>query len=207
MFDPKMPEVWLSYGDRSYIVTRLLGVVAHCMFDAPVSTHRTIELYLKTYLVSCGEDVKKGEPAWGHNLEDLRNLCVQKDNAFANADLARRVSYFQRYFDIVRYPTAEYKGKASSEVSLWFGFDSAILPLDEIVAFVRPRIRLSKHEWEHSILNAVLIETRDHFSEQRKALKAHNSLLRTILCRETSDPQVSFSKFNFDLETCEWAHE
>ena len=70
MFGTDNPAVWVAYADRSYLITRLLWFTGF-MFDAPVSSHRTLELYLKAFLVSQGEDVAKGKVTWGHDLKGL----------------------------------------------------------------------------------------------------------------------------------------
>ena len=63
MFDPSSPQIWLGYADHSYVATRLLWFTGF-PFEAPVSAHRTIELYLKTFLVGNGEKIAKGQPGW-----------------------------------------------------------------------------------------------------------------------------------------------
>lgn len=104
MVDPRSVAVWLRYADRSYVATRLLWFTG-LRLEAPVSAHRTIELYLKAFLVSHGEEIRRGSKAWGHTLGDLGNVCSRYSSEFADQAVVRRLAFFQRYFDFVRYPT------------------------------------------------------------------------------------------------------
>jgi len=201
MFDISDPLVWVGYADRSYIATRLLSFTSF-MLDAPVNAHRSVELYLKAYLVANGDKAAKSGAAWGHNLGRLRECCEKHSRGFSNADLERRIAFFQRYFDFVRYP-GEPAGIFEGDRTFWFGFDSAVLPLDEIVAFVHPRIKLSPAQWKSTWLNAVSASGRSHLGYQKKALKDHNSLLRQIACERTTRTRVKFdSSFSLDRPGC-----
>src|SRR5688500_15704286 len=122
MFEPDDPQSWVFYADNSYIVSRLLWFTG-CSMEAPVSAHRTVELFLKAYLVIKGEVVGQDQRAWGHVLTALLRLCAEHDAAFS--------------LD-VRYPTL-LEGKLRDGSLIWFGADSSV-PLDEIVAFIRPRV-------------------------------------------------------------------
>ena len=96
MFDPKDSRVWLDYADESYVSSRLLwftGLSRECSFNA----HRTIELYLKTYLVVKGKSNSKKGGVWGHNLSDLCELCGITNKDFLNQEFVRRIEFFQRY--------------------------------------------------------------------------------------------------------------
>lgn len=53
MFGNDYSDVWLSYADNSYIISRLLWFTGF-MLECPVNVHRTIELYLKAFLVGQG---------------------------------------------------------------------------------------------------------------------------------------------------------
>ena len=46
MFGKDYSDIWVYYADNSYIATRLLWFTGF-MLEAPVNSHRTIELYLK----------------------------------------------------------------------------------------------------------------------------------------------------------------
>jgi hypothetical protein len=70
MFGTADPKVWLHFADNSYLSSRLLFFTGFTL-EAPVSAHRTLELYLKAFLVAKGVDVKPGSPAWGHRLSSL----------------------------------------------------------------------------------------------------------------------------------------
>lgn len=201
MFGANIPEAWLFYADGSYIATRLLWFT-NFMFEAPVGAHRTIELYLKTYLVSKDEVVEKGSIVWGHDLPQLGHACVRHNHDFENVDFVRRISFYQRYHDLVRYPT-EIESKLQDSGLIWFSFDSAILPLDEVVAFIRSRISLPNEAWMKSRLNMLYKSTEQQWAYQRRALTDQNNHISEIICESTSDVQINFHpNFNFDLPGC-----
>ena len=201
MFNISNPVVWVDYADRSYIATRLLSLTSF-MLDAPLNAHRSIELYLKAYLVSNGNRAAKGGTAWGHNLDKLRKYCEGHDNEFSNTDLKRRIIFFQRYFDFVRYP-GEPADTFKENKMFWFGFDSAVLPLDEIVAFIRPRVKLSPAQWKSTWLRSIYISRRPHLGYQKKALKDNNSLLKQIACLRTARTKIHFdTTFSLDRPGC-----
>lgn len=78
MFGNTYSDIWLDYADKSYIATRLLWFTGFTI-EAPVSAHRTIELYLKSYLVGQVIRVEKGSPAWGHRVGDLCDESARID--------------------------------------------------------------------------------------------------------------------------------
>lgn len=200
MYDPSRAEVWVDYADRSYMGTRLLWF-CHFVFDAPCNAHRTIELYLKSYLVSKGEIIKKGTSSWGHELENLRQQCENHNNSFSNDDFSRRVRYFQRYFDLVRYPTT-LEEKLNDGSLIWFGID-ALPVIDEIVAFIRPRVQLSEESWKHAWINGIYYEKPEKHEMQYRALTDQNKYIGIITCNKSFEPNIEFSKdFNFDLPGC-----
>jgi len=201
MFEPGDPQSWVFYADNSYIVSRLLWFTG-CSMEAPVSAHRTVELFLKAYLVSKGEVVGKDQRAWGHVLTTLLGLCAEHDAAFSLDVLARRVRFFQRYFDLVRYPTL-LEGKLRDGSLIWFGADSSIVPLDEIVAFIRPRVIISDMDWEKSQLNHIFNATGSRWGFQKKALIDSNRHINKILCSATTATKVEFdNSFQLDLPGC-----
>jgi hypothetical protein len=201
MFGTNNLEAWLFYADGSYVATRLLWFM-NFMFQAPVNSHRTIELYLKTYLVSKGKIIKKGKQAWGHDLQQLARACTSHNEDFTDTALLRRISFFQRYHDLVRYPS-EIEGKLEDGSLIWFGFDSAILPLDEVVAFIRPRIPLTNQAWTNSRLNTLYRNNEPEWSYQRKALIDHNSHIHEIICESTNNVRINFDpRFSLDLPGC-----
>ncbi len=200
MFGTEYPAVWVDYADRSYLITRLLWFTGFRL-DAPVSTHRTLELYLKAFLVSQSEDVGKGKAAWGHNLKGLAESCAIYDNDLSNSQFSRRVAYFQRYFDQVRYPSE--LSLSQDNGMIWFSFDSCISPLDEAVAFIRSRIKLSEDDWKKSMLNDLHASTDAERGFQRRALTDSNVQIKIILCEKTSRPEVRFDPaFTFDMRSC-----
>jgi hypothetical protein len=125
--------------------------------EAPVSAHRTVELFLKAYLVSKGEVVGK------ELLE----------------------------------------GKLRDGSLIWFGADSSIVPLDEIVAFIRPRVIISDMDWEKSQLNHIFNATGSRWGFQKKALIDFNRHINEILCSTTTATEVEFdNSFQLDLPGC-----
>ena len=201
MFGSDIPEAWVNYADRSYITSRLLWFTSLTL-DAPVSAHRTMELYQKAYLLSKGTIIKPGEGAWGHDLSDLGTLCAEHNPAFSDTALVRRIRYFQRYLELVRYPTS-IEGKLTDGTGIWFSFDSVIIPLDEVVAFIRPRIVLTDDTWRKSWLTFVYQSPDPRWSHQREALTDQNSQIDKVVCMSTNDSKVEFnSAFHFDLPGC-----
>lgn len=200
MFGTDYPAVWVDYADRSYLITRLLWFTG-LKLDAPVSSHRTLELYLKAFLVSQGEDVAKGKAVWGHDLKGLAESCIIHNNDFSISEFTRRVTYFQRYFDLVRYPSE--LRLSDDDGGIWFSFDSCISPLDEAVAFIRPRIKLLEDEWKKSMLNELHASTDAERGFQRRAFTTSNVQIGIILCEKTSRPEVRFDlAFRFDKPGC-----
>lgn len=201
MFGTDIAEAWLYYADGSYVATRMLWFT-NFRLEAPVGSHRTIEMYLKTYLVSKGNIIKKGKQGWGHDLQQIAHLCAYHNADFTNTDLLRRISYYQRYHDLVRYPT-EIDGKQDDGSLIWFSFDSAIMPLDEIVAFIRPRIVLTDEDWTKSRINMLYKNDKPEWSYQRKALTDHNNFIEEIVCASTKNMKIDFDpNFRFDLPGC-----
>ena len=205
MFDPDIPEIWLNYSDRSYVATRLLGHT-NFLLDTPVHVHRTLELFLKTYIVSTGEKIRKGERSWGHNLESLRKVCESHNSGFSEGEFIRRLVHFQKYFDIIRDPSAIGDLNNRDEGSIFkipFSFDSSIEPMDELVAFIRPRINVEKEVWRSSIIYGLVHEQREWFETQANALKHENNHLDNINCSDTNNSDVEFNPdFDFDLPGC-----
>jgi hypothetical protein len=200
MFGTDLPVAWVYYADRYYIVARLM-FFTELLLEVPVSAHRAMELYLKAFLVSKGESVTPKGAAWGHNLSELQEHCANHDPSFNDPDLHRRLSYFQRYFDLVRYPSS-IDGKLNDGTGIWFSFDACVIPLDEVVAFVRPRIVLSGTEWGHSWLSMISLSSEPRWSYQKKALQEANQHLVNIICMQTQASSVKFLDFSFDKPGC-----
>jgi hypothetical protein len=169
--------------------------------EAPVSCHRTIELYLKAFLVSQGEKSAKGKVVWGHDLKRLSESCAQHKKDFADQEFNRRVDFFQRYFDFVRYPSEI--DWSDGQGMIWFSIDSCILPLDELVAFIRPRIELTEDEWRKTDLKWLNTTTDKEKGFQQRALIDSNDHLDMILCSKTNASMVKFNpESTFDLPGC-----
>ncbi len=66
-------------------------------------------------------------PRGGHDLKRLSESCATHEADFAETEFIRRVSYFQRYFDVVRYPSE--MNLSDDKGMIWFSIDSCILPL------------------------------------------------------------------------------
>ena len=201
MFDPKLPHIWVDYADNSYLIARLLWFTDFFM-EAPVSSHRTIELYLKAFLASSGVPISPRRASWGHGLEGLNKECAGINQDFLNTSFVRRVKYFQRYFDLVRYPS-DLKGQLKNGGLIWFSFDSCITPLDEMVAFIRPRVDLSEMEWKDTELYKINGSNDDGNGFKRKALRDNNEFLKEIICEKTQLSNIEFDeKFNCDFPGC-----
>jgi hypothetical protein len=188
------PGVWLFYADNSYVASRLLWLVGLELPEGPISAHRTVELYLKAFLVSHGVKIVQGSPAWGHRVAEVRTVCAAIDADFNIEDLQRRIAYFQRYYDFVRYPADDRMPTDGSLI--WLTTDAVLYPLDEIVAFVRPRVKLTAEDWAKSYLMSV-----DHYPH--RALHDNNRHIDLILCSETTRTYLSFNpEFNADRPGC-----
>jgi len=200
MFDPTSAFFWVRYADRSYVATRLLWFTG-LQDEATVSAHRTIELYLKAFLVSYGEPVKPRANAWGHSLATLGVVSEQYSPEFARREVKRRLAFLQRYFDYVRYPSDQCAPSDGS--GTWFCFDANIIPMDELTAFIRPRIRLETHDWQQSEIRTILSLDSPQFGYQKRALTDANEMLPIINCSETAMADVPFSEsFEYDLPGC-----
>lgn len=200
MLDPNSPEVWLGYADESYLAARLLWFTG-LQIGASVQAHRTLELYLKAYLVSAGEEVTPGSNSWGHALDKLRKVCGSHCSDFFDEPVARRLKFFDRYFEFVRYPSEP--GSPEDDSLTWFGFDSNVAPMDELVAFIRPRIILPDSSWSISQLNQLKSSSSPEREFQTRALSDCNTHLDQILCDVTNRSSVSFDHtFNYDKPGC-----
>lgn len=199
MFGKAEPVGWLYYADNSYIATRLLWFTKLTM-DSSVYGHRTLELYLKAFLVSRGVEVALGSPAWGHDLAVLGEEARKHDRAFARDDVQRRLRFFDRYFAYVRYPS---EVVAPDDGSLtWFAFDANIIPVDDLVAFVRPRICVSDEDWRRSLIHEVLVGGNAR-GYQRDALLDGNRHVSIVDCVTSGDPEVNFDEsFRYDRPGC-----
>lgn len=195
MFGKDFAEAWLGYADRAYVASRLLWFTGFFL-ECPVSAHRAIELYLKTFLVAGGRPVQPGG-VWGHDLESLRLQATALSSDLHDQQFARRVRYFQRYFDVARYPS-ELEGNLTDGSAIWFAWDANILPLDQVVAFIRPRISVDVREvWMRQILHGSGIST-----PQARALRDDNSELDILLSRGNPKPIPWDEEFRYDLAGC-----
>ena len=199
MFGKAAPVGWLYYADSSYVATRLLWFTK-LTIESSIYAHRTLELYLKAFIVSRGTEVKPGSPAWGHDLAILGEEAQSHDRAFAQEDVQRRIRFFDRYFAYVRYPSDVV---ALDDGSLkWFAFDANITPLDELVAFVRPRVSLSDEDWRSSLVHE-LLRGGNVRGYQRDALIDGNSHVTIIDCATSGDPDLTFdASFRYDRPGC-----
>lgn len=200
MFGNNHSEIWLEYADKSYIATRLLWFTGFTN-ESPVTAHRTIELYLKSFLVGQAVPIEKGSPAWGHRLGDLCEEAAKVDSSFANDDVLRRARFFERYFVYVRYPSQQ--GSPDDGSLTWLSFDSNILPLDEVVAFIRPRIKIDDDRWAFTAIKCLLADRDAAQPHQLRALEDSNTLLDVINTDRTHQSNVQFNKnFVYDKPGC-----
>ncbi|MFC1730725.1 hypothetical protein ACFL6I_10370 [candidate division KSB1 bacterium] len=200
MYDPDTAHSWIVYADGTYIATRLLWFTSR-QLEASVLAQRTVELYLKAYLVSKGVPIQPYSEGWGHQLTRLNEACCAYSKDFSIEAFSRRVGFFDRYFELVRYPSkldALKDGKM-----IWFSFDANIQPLDEIVAFVRPRVEMTSDEWKATEIFIVLNDSSERYGYQRDALRDHNAHIDLIACRESAEPTILFDeKFSYDMPGC-----
>lgn len=188
MFHPSVTEYWLLYADNSYISSRLLHFSA-LQVDSSVEGHRSIELYLKAFAHSRGHQIKMNSPFWGHDIASLYKSCVDKSSLNCNRALEDRIAYFQRYFELLRYPTELEKARSGNWYIWISGGPQVFNILDEIVAFIRPRLSLSAAAWESSVVHRVRGNDRTY---RRRAISDSNPHLDTIDCLATHESVVEF---------------
>lgn len=187
---------WLLMTDLDYIAGRLLHFTGF-HFQPPVLFHHAIEKYLKAYLISQGEKVEKNSKVWGHDLVRLSKLCKKYDKDFGNAAVRRRLEYMTRHFSMSRY--ADDFEKMSKNI--WYGYPN-IETADELVAFIRPRIKLAKKDWESSILHSLVLSTDKKGGYRKRALTDQNKFLNIIDCKKTKKVSIEFSDFHYDTGVC-----
>jgi hypothetical protein len=198
MFGKDNTCAWLGYADNSYIASRLLWFTGF-MLETPMHGHRTLELYLKAFLISRGAEVKPGSAAWGHELAALGKAAADFDQAFAANHVQRPLRYFERYFDYVRYP-GDHVGPDDGS-GTWFAFDANVAPLDGLVALIRPRISLVTDEWIKTVIHR-LLHGGDANPHQLRALTDGNRHLAIIDCVVSGKPDVVFTSFRYDRPGC-----
>lgn len=169
--------------------------------EASVLAHRTVELYLKAYLAGKGVPIQPGSEGWGHRLTQLNEACSVQSSDFSIEEFSRRVGFFDRYFELVRYPS-ELDALKDGQM-IWFSFDANIQPLDEIVAFVRPRVEMTPDEWSATKICSVVNGPSKRYGYQQDALRDHNDHIDVIACSESSESTVPFDgSFSYDLPGC-----
>ncbi len=199
MFAPEIPEAWLGYADRSYISARLLWFTG-LQQDSPVHAHRAVELLLKAYLVANGVLVQPTTNAWGHDLQQLWDVCLENDPAMSCQDMTRRVRFFNDYFNYVRYPTS-IDDRTNGRL-IWFGFDKNVSPLDEVFAYIRPRIKIILN-CTGFLEDVVAIESPSPGGFLKRALSDTNQCLSVIIGNEAHDASSVFSSdFDADQPGC-----
>ena len=200
MYDPDQAHSWIIYGDESYIATRLLWFTGQHL-NASVAGHRTIELYLKAYLVSSGASIQPSSEAWGHSLQKLGDACQSHSADFAIEAVSRRLGFLDQYFELVRYPSN--LEKLPDGQLLWFSYDANISPLDELVAFIRPRVQLEPSEWTSTPIHLVRNGESADKGFQRRAIEDANEHLSEIDCCKSDSTTVDFDEdFSYDLPGC-----
>ncbi len=85
---------------------------------------------------------------------------------------------------------------------IWLGID-ALPVIDEVVAFIRPRIELTEESWKHTWINGIYFEKPAMHEMQHKALVDQNKYIDTITCKISLEPIIEFSTdFDLDLPGC-----
>jgi hypothetical protein len=131
----------------------------------------------------------------------LNEACSGHSPDFSIEAFSRRVGFFDRYFELVRYPS-NLDGLRGGQM-IWFSFDANIQPLDEIVAFVRPRVEMMTDEWRATEIFSVLSGPSELYGYQQRALKDLNDHIDIIACSESGNPVVTFNEnFSYDLPGC-----
>lgn len=199
MFEPELPEAWLQYADQGYLTARVLWFTG-LQWDSPVHAHRAIELLLKSYLVANGVPIARNSNAWGHRLDALWNTCVSQDRSISSSEMQRRLVYFNDYHDFVRYPTS-ISSRTGGRL-IWFGFERNVAPLDDVFAYLRPRVRTILGC--EGLLEELVTQSSPSGRELlRRALVDSNARLNILVNNEVVPPSSVFSPtFDADKPGC-----
>ncbi|MEN8373938.1 MAG: hypothetical protein ABFS34_00660 [Gemmatimonadota bacterium] len=185
----RSPGAWLAYADEAYLAARLLWFTG-IPIESALSAHRALERYFKGYLTASGVRMEGEVGAWGRNLDTMRSVAAAFDETFREESVRARTRGLQALYRELKEPR---KGAGEGDVRL--SWARVIVPTDDLVAFLRPRVRLDPSAWARTPLN--LERHRDGRPNpfRRRALSQHNPHLDTILCTETGRPPLAFRPF------------
>jgi hypothetical protein len=180
------PEVWLAYGDEAYLAARLLWFTGFPV-ESALSAHRGLERYFKAYLTASGVRMEGDIGAWGRNIDTMRSVASAFDEAFRGDDVRARTRALQRLFKDLREP-ADARDRPAPLLS-WAG---VIAPADDLVAFLRPRVRVDPQVWPRLPLAVTAAGDGRPNPFRSRALSEHNPHLDIILCADTCQPTPDF---------------
>ena len=182
-------HLWVDHGDENYVSARLLWLAGQLRV-APVLAHRALEFYLKAFLQGRGERIASDSAAWGHWLEKLGEIGGRHASEFLQEEVMDRFRLFDRYYEHIRYPGREQE--IQKRTSKWIESDGSLGVLDELVAFARPRIRLTPKEWMATRVWHIVNSNHGKARLTNDALLRSNTQLEIIACVESGAPVIRF---------------
>lgn len=180
------PEVWLAYGDEAYLAARLLWFTGFPV-ESALSGHRALERYFKAYLTASGVRMEGEIGAWGRNIDTMRSVASAFDDAFREDEVRARTRALQRLFKALREPGAD-QGAPAPRLS----WDRVIAPADDLVAFLRPRVRVEPEVWARLPLALAASDDGRPNPFRARALTEHNPHVDLILCSGTRQTAPEF---------------
>lgn len=180
------PEAWVTYGDESYLATRLLWFTGFPR-ESALTAHRAVERYMKAFLTSSGVRVEGELDGWERNIDTMRSVASAFDDAFRLDEVRARTRTLQRQFRELREP-----GPAAARAEECLCWAGVVAPTDDLAAFIRPRVRLEPDQWaDMPLARAGSTDGRPNPFQER-ALREHNVRLETLLCTRTTRPDPLF---------------
>lgn len=179
------PEGWLEYGDEAYLATRLLWFTGFPV-ESALAAHRALERYFKAYLTASGVRMEGELGGWGRNIDTMRSVASAFDDTFRSEEVRARARTVQRLFKTLREPDAD--GGPRPELC-WSG---VVAPADDLVAFLRPRVRVDDDVWPRLPLARAVADQGRPNPFRARALREHNPHLDIILCRRSHEPAPAF---------------
>jgi hypothetical protein len=179
------PESWLAYGDAAYLATRLLWFTGFPV-ESALTAHRALERYFKAYLTASGVRMEAELGGWGRNIDTMRSVASAFDEAFRDEEVRARTRAIQRLFKGLREPE---ESGADGGALCWAG---VVAPTDDLVAFLRPRVRVAEEVWRRLPLALVADPDGRPNPFRARALREHNPRIDTILCAGTGEPHPAF---------------
>jgi hypothetical protein len=179
------PEGWLAYGDEAYLATRLLWFTGFPV-ESALAAHRALERYFKAYLTASGVRMEAELGGWGRNIDTMRSVASAFDDGFRDEQARARTRAIQALFKRLREPD----GAAATPADVtWAG---VVAPTDDLVAFLRPRVRVPEEVWPRLPLARVVASENRPNPFRVRALREHNLRIDTILCASTQSPAAAF---------------